>query len=202
MFYPNKLNIIAPLFRAVDDGNTRGHSSRLIYLDAFAVLTVARDSNGRFTFEEATGADPIGNGSVSLLAGLVGALDPDAVLCGFRLHDVVGSLVRCPRDSEREAEAEDPFRQLVLALGQNPIDLYWIDADGGFDTLKQLSATFDLPAEWDEAASGPNVLRLRMRLSARAETMWLAIVHHRLTGNDQWQALADFVHWKETSMAI
>lgn len=193
MNYPNKLTVIVPSFSVVTDTkDKRSFSQRLLFLRAFAVLHADRHDDGRIAFSECIELDSIGDGSIDLLIKLGNELDPNATLGGWRLDYGIGSFVRLPRDSEREAEGKTPLLQLSSILQNEPIEVAWLDQQGGLPTLKQVAARYSLPAEWDQRVSS-NPAILRQRLTARARAIWAAIAEDRMApGDDRRKAFASF----------
>jgi len=203
MIYPKKLSIVVPAFAVVNDaGNKPGFSQRLVFMPAFAILHAARDAHGRIAFRERVEFDPAGEQSINLLAKLGDELEPDTTLGGWRLDHIVGSLVRLPRDSEREAEGKTPLMRLQLALGAQPVDVAWFDDHGGLPTLRQVAARHALMADWNEGLSA-NPALARRRLSARARTTWAAIAERLLTvGDERRKAFASFDHFQSQGGAM
>ncbi len=197
MSYPNHLTVISPMFGVINDAVKGGHSSRLVYLLAFAVLIVTRDENGKLTFRQQIDIDPTQARSIPILEKLGEAIDPDTVLAGFRLDHVVGSLIRVPRDSEEEERGKRPLMQILLALGQEPIDAYWLDQGGGLDTLRQVDILYELGADWDEPGTTYIAAKLRQQLAARAQSIWLAIAVDRMEEEDGVDAIEQFLEWKK-----
>ena len=184
MIYPKSLTIIMPVFSIVDDpGEKRNFSRRLVFMSAFAVLHANHGTDGRITFRERIEFDPTGDRTIDLLKQLGDELEPDATLAGWHLDQIVGSLVRLPRDSEREAEARTPLMQLQSALHTEPFDVAWFDNGGGLLTLRQVAARHGLEAQWD-TRTGSNPILIRRRLSARARTIWAAIADRMLEQGD------------------
>ncbi len=113
MNYPNKLTVIVPSFSVLTDTkDNRSFSQRLLFMKAFAVLHANRHDDGRIAFSERMEFDQVGDGSIDLLIRLGNELDPGATLAGWRLDYGIGSFVRLPRDSAREAEGKTPLLQL------------------------------------------------------------------------------------------
>lgn len=203
MDYPHKLSILVPAFALVNDAmDTRNFSQRLVFMRAFAVLHAVRASDGRIAFGERVELDPAGDQSIDLLMKLGDELGADATLAGWRLDHIIGSLIRLPRDSEREAEGKMPLMRLKLALGSEPVDAAWFDDHGGMPTLRQVAARHALEADWDEGLTA-NPALLRRRLSARARTIWAAIGERLLTaGDERRKAFASFDHFQSQGGAM
>lgn len=197
MTYPNHMTAISPMFRVVRDPVKDSHSPRLIYLMAYAILVARRDENGKLTFRQQIELDPARARSVPILEKLGAAIDPATVLSGFRLDHAVGSLVRVPRDSEEEERGKRPLMQVLLALGQEPIDACWLDEGGGLDTLRQVDLLYGLGAEWDKPGATYNPSRLRRQLAGRAQSIWSAIVLDQMEEEDGSGAIEQLLDWKK-----
>ena len=193
MIYPKNLTIIAPAFAVVTDpGDKRNFSQRLVFMSAFAILHAKQGTDGRITFRERVEFDRSGKRTIDLLKQLGDELEPDTTLAGWRLDLMVGSLIRLPRDSEREAEGKAPLVQLQFALCAEPVDVGWFDNSGGLPTLRQAAARHALEADWDNSACS-NPTLTRRRLSARARTIWAAIADLQLEqGDARRKAFASF----------
>jgi hypothetical protein len=186
------MTVILPDFRVLVDNNTRAFSNRLVMMPAYAVLHACRREDGRIAFRERIEVDPTGDRTITLLASLGNELESDATIAGWRLDRQVASLVRLPRDSDREDEGKAPLMRLGLALGNQPIDVAWFDHDGGLRTLVDVAARYGLPAEWRDQQSG-NPTIVRQRLSARARSIWAAAADKLLEkGEARRKAFASF----------
>ena len=174
MKYPDILTIFVPQFLMVIDHNERAYSNRTIYLRAFSLLHAVRRDDDRIDFGEQVEIDSVGDQSIDLLTKLGNELEPDATLAGWRLDLQISSLIRVPRDAEREAEGEAPLQRLSLTLGNRPIDVGWFDRSGGLSTLIHTAATFRLPAEWQNRQPARAAIDAQL-MAARARTVWLAI---------------------------
>lgn len=197
MTYPSRTTVIAPHFRVVDDDNLTGtHSHRLVFLEAFAALTVAVDDEGHARFHQQVQVDTAGDRSVQLLRRLTRPLTCETVLAGFRLDQVLGSLVRVPRDSEQEALAKTALLRLQLSLAQPPIDTWWMSSHPLL-FLTAVAVQYGLPAKWQTPITTYNPLLCRQTLAARAQTMWAAIAADRMpTGDERRRVFADFDRWR------
>jgi len=196
MQYPDKLTIIMPSFRVVIDDNKRAFSNRLVFMPAFAVLHADRHDDGRIIFRERVEIDPTGDRTIDLLARLGEELDPATTLAGWRLDRQVASLIRLPRDSDREEEGREPVVRLSLALQNHPIDVGWFDREGGVRTLGDAATHHGLAAEWQDELSG-NPAIARQRLSARARSIWAAIADRLFEqGDARRRAFASFDHFQ------
>ena len=193
MNYPDKLTVIVPAFSIITDTkDQRGFSQRLVFMLAFAILHADQGADGRITFRERVEFDRSGERTIDFLKQLGDELEPDTTLAGWRLDLMVGSLIRLPRDSEREAEGRTPLVQLQFALSAEPVDVGWFDDSGGLPTLRQAAARHALEADWDNSACF-NPTLTRRRLSARARTIWAAIADLQLEqGDARRKAFASF----------
>lgn len=196
MIYPPRMTVIAPHIRCIDDESLTGTHGRLIFLESFATLTVTLDDSGIACFEERVDLDTDGTRSVPLLCGMTDRIDGDTVLAGFRLDHVMASLMRVPRDSMHEAAGREALLKLKLGLIRAPIDAWWLDRKP-LDFLNGVAAEHGLPAEWDQPVNPLNPALCRRRLSARASTLWAAIVANRLPAGDQRRRIfAQFDRWR------
>lgn len=197
MLYPTHMTVVSPMFGIVQDPAIGGHSRRLIYLFGFAVLVVTRDPDGKLNFRQQVQVDLNYTQSLSVLEHLGNSIGRDTVLAGFRLDHVMASLIRVPRDSDEEERGKRPLSQVLLALGQEPIDAYWLDQGGGLDTLRQVDILYELQADWDEPGMTLNPARLRQQLNGRAHSCWLAIVVDQMEETDSIDAIEQFLEWKK-----
>ena len=192
MQYPDKLTIIVPQFLMVIDQNKRAFSERLVFLSAFAMLHAERQDDNHVVFRERVELDPVGDQSIDLLAKLGDELEPDTTLAGRRLDRQIASIVRLPRDSDREEEGKAPLMRLALALGNQPIDVGWFDRASGLPTLINAAARHGLPAQWQ----GQQLVRLAIDaqlLGARARSVWAAIADRLFEkGEARRKAFASF----------
>lgn len=197
MSYPDHITVFSPMFGVVRNHAEGGHSPRLVHLLAYALLIVTVGEQGKLTFKQLVEVDPTQSRSMPILEKLGAAIDPDTVLAGFRLDDVIGSLIRVPRDSEEEERGKRPLMQILLALGQEPIDARWLDQEGGLGTLREVDILYALGAEWDEPGTRYNPARLRQQLAARAQAIWLGILVDRMEDGDGIEAIVQFLEWKK-----
>jgi len=185
------------MFEVVRDPLKGGHSPRLVYLTAYAILIAIRAENGKLTFHQQIEVDPTQARSMPILEKLGTAIDPATVLWGLRLDHAIGALIRVPRDSEEEERGRRSLLQILLGLGQEPIDAFWLDEGGGLDTLRQVDLRYDLGAEWDEPGAIYNPARLRQQLAGRAQAIWIAITLDRMKEQDGSEAIEQFLNWKK-----
>jgi len=173
MQYPNDLTIIVPQFRMVTDINKRAFSDRLVFLSAFAVLHAIRGDDGSIAFRERVEIDPSGDRTMDLLCQFGDELEPETTIGGLRLDRQVASLIRLPRDSDRENMGKAPLMRLSLALGSKPIDVGWFDQHGGLPTISKAASRHGLPADWRNQSNNPALVG--QRLAARARSIWASI---------------------------
>jgi|688.fasta_scaffold256129_1 hypothetical protein len=192
MKYPDKLTIFVPQFLIVIDHNVRAYSNRTIYLRAFSLLRAERGNDNRINFRERVEIDSAGDQSIDLLTKLGDELEPDVTLGGWRLDLQIASLIRVPRDSDREAEGKVPLQRLSLALGNQPIDVGWFDRAGGLSTLIHTAASFRLPAKWQNQQPAREAIDAQL-MAARAHSVWLAIAEKLFDqGEARRKAFASF----------
>jgi hypothetical protein len=197
MSYPNHITVISPMFGVVQGPVRGGHSQRLVYLHAYGLLIVTANEQGRLSFRELVEIDLTHWKPLPLLERLGAAIDPSTALAGFHLDDVIGSLIRVPRDSEEEERGKRPLMQILLALGQEPIDARWLDPEGGLGTLREVDEFYELGAKWDEPGTSCNPAHLRRQLAARAEAMWIGIVNEEMDEGSSADAMNQFMEWKK-----
>lgn len=202
MTYPDKLLVICPHLRVVQTPFERENRTRkVVLLEAFAALRITRSARGRFSFREEYEHDQVGGQSVELLIRLCDIMDDDEpALAAFRLGDLATSLVQVPIGSTNQVRGKVALLHMRNAMMRQPIDAALLDAQGGMPTLKRAALACDLMAEWDEPGAGYNAERLRRQLTARTQSMWVAIAKDRLPANDAWQAMFDFAAWKEVQL--
>ena len=192
MQYPDKLTIILPQFTMVIDQNKRAYSIKLVFLPAFAVLHAERQGDDHIVFQERIEVDTSGEGSIDLLTKLGDELAPDTTLCGWRLDRQIASLVRVPRDSDRDEEGRAALLQLSSALANPPIDVGWFDGASGLPTLISAAARHGLPAQWRDPPSARASIDAQL-LAGRVRSMWAAVADKLLQkGEARRKAFASF----------
>ena len=192
MQYPDKLTIIVPQFTMVIDQNKRAYSNRLVFLPAFAVLHAEQQNNDDMVFRERVELDPAGDQSIELLAKLGDELEPDTTLCGWRLDRQIASLVRVPRDSDRDEDGSAPLLRLSSALANPPIDVGWFGRASGLSTLINAAARHGLPAQWQDQRSAKVTIDGPL-LAARSRSVWAAIADRLFEkGEARRKAFASF----------
>lgn len=184
MMYPAKISVILPIFARCPSVDRRDHGSTYVYLRAFGLLTVTHGDDGTFVFHQDIQIDPVGSQSIELLAKLGHQIDEDTTLAGWHLDDAISSLIRVPRDSEDEADAREPLMRLLMALGQEPIDVSWLSSANGIDLLDAIASDLSLQAEWDQLPATLNPVRLRQQLAGRVQSIWLAIANDRMSRSE------------------
>ena len=192
MQYPDKLTIILPQFTMVIDQNKRAYSNKLVFLSAFAVLHAERQGDEHILFRERIEIDPSGGGSIDLLSKLGDELEPDTTLCGLRLDRQIASLVRVPRDCDRDEEGRAALLQLSSALANPPIDVGWFDRASGLPTLINAAARHGLPTQWRDQQSAKASIDAQL-LAGRVRSVWAAVTDKLLQkGEARRKAFASF----------
>lgn len=197
--YPSKLAVVIPDVVTVEGDQSRGNPRRFVLLNAFAILKVERLGRG-FKFEEARQLDETGTRGVDLFLDLANHLDDDTSLAGYRLDQVIASLVQVPCDDPRDAACKPALLRLKAALANEVQDAHWFDRDR-HRSLEDLAGDYDLPAEWHRKTRQGNPNRLERELSAKAQSVWLAIAHELLPMDELRRATADYDQWR-TANAI
>ena len=192
--YPGKMAVVVPDVVIVDGDQQTANPSPLVFLSAFAVLTVERMGRG-FKFDEVRQVDDTGTQSAHLLKALTAHLDPDATLAGYRLDRVVDALVRVPCGDPHEASCKPALLRLQAALANQVQDAAWYDRDR-HRSLEVLAGEYELPANWQRSYGERNVNMLERELSARAQTVWLSIAHEWLTAIELRRAITDYDQWR------
>lgn len=202
MSYPDDLLVISPHIRTMMESfGPKSFTRKVFYLEGFAALQVKRATNGRFHFRERYEHDQVGDRSVELLICLCGLMaEGQPALAALRLGELASALVQVPLGSVEQVEGKVSLLHMRDAMLRQPIDAALLDAEGGIPTLKRAAFACDLLAEWDEPGAGYNPERLRRQLTARTQSMWVAIAKRRLPAAGVWQAMADFAGWKEAQM--
>lgn len=195
--YPASMAVIAPEFVIAEEGTRGGDQRRYVFLNAFAVLKVERHGRG-FRFEEVRQVDETGTAGVALLKALADHLSKDAALAGHRLDRAVAALVRVPSDDPHETSAKPALLRLQAALANDVQDAAWYDRSP-HRSVEQLAGDFDLPADWHRPSRQANPCMLERELSARAQSVWLAVAHACLSPDELRRALADYDQWRTAS---
>lgn len=198
--YPAKMAVIVPDFVIVDGDQRYGNSQQLVFLNAFAVLKVERMGRG-FKFEEDRQIDETGTRSARLLHTLASHLDPDTTVAGYRLDRVVDALIRVPLGEHNEASSKPALLRLQAALANEVQDAHWLDRDR-HRSLEVLAGEYALPAEWHRPHRQISPNKLEQELSARAQTVWLAIAQECLEATELRRALADHDQWRTASAIV
>lgn len=192
--YPAKLAVLAPTFITAHDENAATPERKHTYLIAYSLLSVTRTDDGFQFAEEHPITEKLGE-SLDLLIRLGKALDVEASLAGKRLDQIVSLLIRTPVGEVREADGIAPLNRLREML-RNPV----IDAERYADraparTAEGLAKQFGLDAlNVDTGERNPAIVA-RM-LSARTQSIWLAIAHEFLPADELSQAIADYNSWR------
>lgn len=198
-YYPAKMAVIVPDVVIVDDPQS-ATPSQLVFLRAFAVLKVERMGSG-FKFDELLQVDGTGTASVSLLKALTSLLDPDTSLAGHRLDRVIDALIRVPCGDTHEASCKPALLRLQATLANDVQDVDWYDGDR-HRSLPVLAGEYDLPAEWHRPYGERNLNMPERVLSARAQSVWLAIAHEWLTTPELRRATTDYDQWRTAHSII
>ena len=106
------------------------------------------------------------------------AREPD-----FDPRDELGIAPRRLR-AERLIDAREPLMRLLMALGQEPIDVSWLSSANGIDVLDTIASDLSLTAEWDQLPATFNPVRLRQQLAGRVQSIWLAIANDRMSRSE------------------
>ena len=192
--YPAKMAVVVPNFVIVDDDLPKANPTKLVFLDAFAILKVERMGRG-FKFEEFRNLDETGTQSANLLNDLASHLDPDTTLAGHRLDRMIDALIRVPCGDPNEGNCKPALLRLQAALTNEVQDAHWWDRDR-HRSLEVLASEYALPAEWHrpDRQCVPN--KLEQELSAKAQSIWLSIAHEWLTKTELCRATADYDQWR------
>lgn len=197
--YPAKMAVVIADFVKIDGDQQSGDPSRFVFLNAFSILTVERRGRG-FHFDELRQIDESGNGGAELLLALADAVDDETSLAGYRIDELVGSLIRVPCGDLRDAQCKPALLKLKAALGNEVQDAFWYDRER-HRSLEDLASDYDLPAEWHRQGRQVNLNMLERELSAKAQSVWLSIANELLTTDELRRANADYDQWR-TSSAI
>lgn len=197
--YPAKMAVVMPDFITVHGDQQSGDRSCFVYLNAFCLLKVERMGRG-FSFKEIRRIDETGCSSVALLNALASQLDDDTTIAGHRLDKGIASMVQVPRDDLNEANCKPALLRLKAALANDVQDAHWYDRDR-HRSLEDLARDYDLPAEWHRKDRQANPNMMERELSAKAQSVWLAVAHEWLTTDELRRAIADYDQWR-TAHAI
>lgn len=192
--YSAKMAVLAPDFVIAEGDASSSNAQSYVFLRGFAVLKIERQGRG-FRFDEVRQIDESGSASIELMKTLTRHLDADASLAGYRLDQIVAALVRLPHGDPQGAAAKPSLQRLQAALANEFQDAAWCDHDRQ-RSLEQLASDFDLPAEWHRPTRELNPCMLERELSAKAQSIWLAIAHGCLSPDELRRALADYDHWR------
>ena len=198
--YPAKMAVISADFVIVEGGQQSACPQPYAYLNAFAILKVERMGSG-FQFEEIRLVDETGTGSVRLLNALAAEMDADTSLAGYRLDRLIDAMVRVPCCDVQEADCKPALLRLQASLGNEVHDANWYCHDR-HRSLADLARDYDLPAEWDRRSREVNANVLERMLSAKVQTVWLAIAHEWLTTDELRRATADYDQWRTANAIV
>ena len=198
--YPAKMAVISADFVIVEGNQQSERPHTFAYLNAFAILKVERLGRG-FQFEEIRLVDETGTGSVRMLNALAAELDADTSLAGYRLDRLIDAIVRVPCGDVQEAECKPALLRLQASLGNEVHDANWYCHDR-HRSLADLARDYDLPAEWDRPSREANANVLERKLSAKGQTVWLAIAHEWLTTDELRRATADYDQWRTANAIV
>lgn len=201
--YPFDLTIIDCDFRKVTVDNADQFSRHLIYLRGFALLRVRRSETGKFEFYEVIATDLAETGDVSLdlLTSLAEQVDPVTTIGGWQLARLVASLVRLPRDSEREQDGIHPLMRFTSALTQQPLDARWLAPGKATIPLHQIAVSRGYSvASWADGERDTIQIipaLVEHRLSHRVRSIWVAFAQSLMAvGDDRRRAFAAFDQWE------
>lgn len=201
--YPTDLTVIDCDFRKVTVNNADQFSRHLVYLRGFALLRARQSETGNLEFNEAIATDLAETGDVSLdlLTNLAEQVDPDSAIGGWQLARLVASLVRLPRDSEREQDGIRPLMRFTAALAQQPLDARWLATGKATIPLHQIAVSRGYSAaDWGEREKDAlqlNPALVERRLSHRVRSIWVAFAQSLMAvGDDRRRAFAAFDQWE------
>ncbi len=197
--YPAKMAVVIADFVSIDGDGQSGDPSRFVFLNAFSILKIERRGRG-FHFDEIRRIDESGNAGAELLLALADEIDHETSLAGYRIDELVGSLVRVPCGDLRDAECKPALLKLKAMLGNEVQDAFWYDQER-HRSLEDLASDYDLPAEWHRHGRQVSPHMLERELSAKAQSVWLSIANELLTTDELRRANADYDQWR-TSSAI
>lgn len=193
--YPAKVAVIVPEFVITAEAPASSTSRPYVFLNGFSILKVERAGRG-FRFDETRGIDESGMASVDLLDRLAAEFDEDCSVAGYRLDQVIASLVRVPRDDPRDAKCKPALVQLRSALQNDVHDVHWFADRPAHRSLEALTERYDLPCEWGRPGTGGNPAMLERRLSARAQAIWLMLAIELLPETESRRAQANYDAWR------
>lgn len=212
MDYPRSVELVdafsAPISFVVPDllrvpGSTPDDQPELfVFLSGFAVLT-ASYSDGAFSFHETVRVSEDYSQSVSLLEQLVAAIPDGARLASINVQSLVSALVRTPRGDANDAHSRPSLDRLTRILDQLPEDFRSYDNEMGRAVLDRIGEPFGLEPAWKCEERECNPIANGRRLSARAQTLFLAAIgRHCFDLESRSAAGASLQAWRGTGLSI
>lgn len=196
------VSIVVPDFTPVRGTTPDDEPELFMYLTGFAVLTVAYPP-GRFTFAETVRVSEDYNHSVRLLAQLTDAIPSGSKLGALNVHKLVSALVRVPRGEPDDRQARASLDRLVEVLEEVPEDLSDYDHETGRAILDSIGTAHDLEPDWASPHRERNPIANGRRLSARAQTLFLAMIgKHCPDLAIRTAASADLQAWRASGHSI
>ncbi|GAA4013194.1 hypothetical protein GCM10022280_09190 [Sphingomonas swuensis] len=196
------VSFVVPDLLAAQGSTPDDQPELFVFLTGFAVLTVTY-AGGQFSFGETVRVSEEYTQSVELLEQLVAAIPDGARLASINVHDVVSGLVRTPRGEPNDAHSRPSLERLVRILDQVPEDLSLYDCEMGRAVLDSIGEPYGLEPAWNCESRERNPIANGRRLSARAQTLFLASAgRHCSNPETRSAASADLEAWRATGRSI
>lgn len=200
--FSDSVSFVVPDLLAVPGSTPDGQPEMFIYLSGFAVLTVTYAA-GAFAFQETVRVSEDYRQSVNLLEQLIGAVPKGTRMASINVHKLVSALVRTPRGEPNDAHSRPSLDRLVRILDQVPEDLVGYDNECGRAVLDSIGEAHGLMPDWMSRDRERNPVANGRRLSARAQTLFLAAVgRHCHDLETRSAASADLQVWRATGLSI